>query len=400
LYLFLEGGGLVLDDAEAKRVRPLKRFDVIIIGCGGMGSSISYHLSKKRGVKTLVLERFKLNHENGSSHGRTKIIRTAYFEDPRYVRLAKRAFQLWSALERESGKRLLEVTGGLMIGKPESSVVSGSLKSAREYSLPHSLLSAKEVTERFPAFAPSESESALYEPNAGVLFPERCIETYKELAEDGGTRFNFGERVTSWEAGRSLVTVTTEKDSYAAEKVIFAAGPWNASLLPDLRLPLQCERQVLFWFKPASRAEVFTWRKMPIFIWEVENGKNFYGIPNVGHGIKTARHHDGKTSPPDEVDRRVTEEDEAPVRAFLKRRLPLLNGPPISSMTCIYTNAPDGHFLIDRHPTHRNIWLVSPCSGHGFKFSSVIGEIVSELAIRGFTGQDISLFSLKRLGIT
>src|SRR5437870_1850616 len=139
-----------------------------------MGSSISYHLSR-RGAKTLVLERFKLNHENGSSHGRTRIIRTAYFEDPRYVRLAKRAFQLWSALEKESGKRLLEVTGGLMIGKPETSVVSGSLRSAREYSLPHSLLSAKEVAERFPAFSPSESESALYEPNAGVLFPERCL---------------------------------------------------------------------------------------------------------------------------------------------------------------------------------------------------------------------------------
>ncbi len=377
----------------------MKRFDVIIVGCGGMGSSISYHLSRKR-VKTLVLERFKLNHENGSSHGRTKIIRTAYFEDPRYVRLAKRAFQLWSALEKESGKRLLEVTGGLMIGKPGSSVVSGSLRSVREYSLPHSLLSAEEVAERFPAFAPSGSESALYEPNAGVLFPDRCIEAHKELAEDGGTKFHFGERVTAWEAGRSLVTVTTEKDSYAAERVIFAAGPWNASLLPDLKLPLECERQVLFWFKPASRAEVFSSRRMPVFIWEVEGGGNFYGIPNTGHGVKTARHHGGRISPPDEVDRRVTEKDEAPVRAFLRRRLPLLDGRPTSSMTCIYTNAPDGHFLIDRHPGHKNIWLVSPCSGHGFKFSTVIGEIVSELALRGFTRQDISLFSLARLGIT
>jgi len=287
-----------------------------------------------------------------------------------------------------------------MIGKPNASAVVGSLRSAREYSLPHSLLGAREVAERFPAFAPSDSESALYEPNAGILFPDRCIEAHKEMAEEEGTKFRFGERVTGWEAGRSLVTVSTEKDSYLAEKVIFAAGPWNASLLPDLRLPLECERQVLFWFNPASRAELFNPRKMPVFIWEVEGGRNFYGIPNVGHGVKAARHHGGRVSPPDEVDRRVTAEDEAPVRTFLKSRLPLLVRTPISSMTCIYTNAPDGHFVIDRHPRHRNIWLVSPCSGHGFKFSSVIGEIVSELALRGFTRQDISLFSLARLGIT
>ncbi len=377
----------------------MKRFETIVVGCGGMGSSISYHLSR-RGAKTLVLERFKLNHENGSSHGRTRIIRTAYFEDPRYVRLAKRAFQLWSALEKETGRRLLEVTGGLMIGKPDASAVVGSLRSAREYSLPHSLLGAREVAERFPAFAPSDSESALYEPNAGILFPDRCIEAHKEMAEEEGTKFRFGERVTGWEAGRSLVTVSTEKDSYLAEKVIFAAGPWNASLLPDLRLPLECERQVLFWFRPSSRAELFNSRRMPIFFWEVGRGRYFYGIPNTGHGVKTARHHGGRVSLPDEVDRRVTAEDEAPVRTFLKSRLPLLDTTPISSMTCIYTNAPDGHFVIDRHPRHRNIWLVSPCSGHGFKFSPVIGEIVSELALRGFTRQDISLFSLARLGIT
>ncbi|TLY02768.1 MAG: N-methyl-L-tryptophan oxidase [Thaumarchaeota archaeon] len=377
----------------------MKRFETIVVGCGGMGSSISYHLSR-RGARTLVLERFKLNHENGSSHGRTKIIRTAYFEDPRYVRLAKRAFQLWAALEKETGRRLLEVTGGLMIGKPDSPIVVGSLRSAREFSLPHSLLDAKELAERFPAFAASDSERALYEPNAGILFPDRCIEAHKEMAEEEGTKFHFGERVTRWEAGRSLVTIHTEKETYAAEKVIFAAGPWNRSLLPDLRLPLECERQVIFWFRPSTRGELFNPRRMPIFGWEVGRGRIFYGIPNTGHGVKAARHHGGRVSPPDEVDRRVTAEDEAPVRTFLKSRLPLLDRTPISSMTCTYTNTPDGHFVIDRHPRHRNIWLVSPCSGHGFKFSSVIGEIVSELALRGFTRQDISLFSLARLGIT
>jgi len=371
---------------------------MIVVGCGGMGSAIAYHLSK-RGMKTLVIERFSLNHEYGSSHGRTRIIRTAYFEDPKYVRLAKSAFQLWGELEKLSGKHLMEVTGGLMIGKPETEVVSGSIRSAQEHSLPHTLLSAKEVAERFPAFAPSQSESALYEANAGLLIPERCIEAHKTLAEENGARFHFGERVTGWEAGRSLVTVRTEKEAYVAEKVAIAAGPWNSSLLPDLRLPLECERQVVFWFSPKSRSELFSSRRMPVFIWQVENGRSFYGVPNIGDGVKVARHHEGRISLPDDVDRVVTAEDEEPVRAFLRSRIRHLDGTPISSMTCTYTNTPDGNFILDRHPRHRNIFIVSPCSGHGFKFACVIGEIVSDLAVRGFTRHDISLFSLERLGI-
>jgi len=363
-----------------------------------MGSSIAYQIARK-GLKTLVLERFKLNHENGSSHGKSKIIRTAYFEDPRYVRLAKRAFQLWTELEKESGRHLLEITGGLMIGDPESAVVKGSLTSAHEYSLPYSLLSAKDVSERFPAFKVEETETALFEPNAGLLFPERCVEAYKNLAENEGGKIQFGERVTKWEPGRSSVTVTTEKESYLGERIVFAAGPWNAELLPDLKLPLECERQVLFWFIPRTRPELFNLRRMPVFIWEVEGGHNFYGIPNTGHGVKTARHHEGRVSAPDAVDRVVTSEDESPVRAFLKKHLPLLEGTPEASMTCIYTNTPDGHFIIDRHPKHRNVIIVSPCSGHGFKFSSVIGEIVSELAVRGYTRHEISFFSLSRFGL-
>src|SRR5437899_11525528 len=187
--------GWVTHGVEAGCTGALKRFETIVVGCGGMGSSISYHLSR-RGAKTLVLERFKLNHENGSSHGRTRIIRTAYFEAPRYVRLAKRAFQLWSGLEAETGRRLLEVTGGLMRGKPDAPIVVGSLRSARAFSLPHSLLDAKELAERFPAFAASDSERALYERNAGILFPDRCMEAYKEMAEEEGTKFHFGEGAT------------------------------------------------------------------------------------------------------------------------------------------------------------------------------------------------------------
>src|SRR3989475_10432131 len=184
-----------------------------------MGSSIAYHLSR-RGAKTLVLERFKLNHENWAAHGRPRIIRTAYFEDPRYVRLGKRAFQLWSALEKEPGRRLLEVTGGLMIGKPDASAVVGSLRSAREYSLPHSLLGAREVAGRFPAFAPSDSESALYEPNAGILFPDRRIDAHKQMAEVEGTKLRFGEGGTSWEAGRRLASVPSDEGAEPAETVI------------------------------------------------------------------------------------------------------------------------------------------------------------------------------------
>jgi len=193
--------------------------------------------------------------------------------------------------------------------------------------------------------------------------------------------------------------IKTDRDDYVTEKVVLACGAWIPSLLSDLRLPLECERQVPIWFEPTSRAELFTLTKMPVFVWQLSNEQIFYGVPNYGDGVKVARHHGGMIVTPDQIDRRVTRDDETPVREFLKEHLPLANGRIIRSMICIYTNTPDQDFIIDFHPAHRNVVIISACSGHGFKFSSAIGEVASSLVTEGHSNIDIQKFALKRFVI-
>jgi sarcosine oxidase len=373
----------------------LKIFDVIVVGCGAMGSSLAYHLSQ-RGIRTLVLERFRLNHPNGSSHGKSRIIRTAYAEHPAYVPLVQRAFKLWRELEKRSGDELLVMTGGLMIGSPDSSLIAGVERSAREHDLPHERLGPEEVRERFPIFRLADVEVAVYEKNAGKLFPEKCIATNKRLAEENGADFHFEEPLASWDSDGSTVEVRTAKGAYGASKIALTSGPWVSSLVRDLKLPLKTERQVMFWFAPKEHQELFSVKKMPIFIWGLPDTHDFYGLPDGGDGVKVAQSHGGIVSEPDRVDRRVSPRDELPVRDFIRSHIPAADGRVISSATCVYTNSPDGHFIIDFHPTRKNVMVVSPCSGHGFKFSSVIGEVVTDLLTEGRAEFDLSLFRLSR----
>jgi sarcosine oxidase len=261
-------------------------------------------------------------------------------------------------------------------------------------------LDADEIRRRFRIFNPLESDVGVYDPNAGILFPERCIEAHTSLASKAGAEFHFNEPLLKWEVKGDEVLATTGREEYSANTIIFAAGPWLTELLPDLGLPLSCERQVVFWFKPTQNEDLFSAERMPIFAWEDQtDGLGYYALPNTGDGLRVGKHHGGELTSPDKIRREITKEDESPVREFLKERIPGADGPPTSAMTCIYTNSPDGHFVIDFHPKYRNVIIVSPCSGHGFKFASVIGEIVSGLALNGKTEHDISLFGLERLGL-
>ncbi len=373
----------------------MRKFDAIVIGLGAMGSAIAYQLAS-HGIKVLGLEKFGLNHTNGSSHGKTRIIRTAYIEHPSYVPLVQRAFELWFQLQAESRKNLIKITGGIMFGRPGSELVSGTINSARQHNLPYEVLSAREAASRFPVFEPDEDEVAVYEKNAGILFPEECVAAQAELAEKFGAELRFNEEITRWEASNDGVVVGTRNETYNANFAIFATGAWLTELVSELKLPLRCERQVPFWFRPKKDGASFTPGGMPIFIWQMKDGGYFYGIPNVGDGVKTAKHHGGEYTSPDQVRREVTDQDEAPVRHFLKKHIPLLDDSPLASTTCLYTNSPDEHFIIDFHPQHRNIVIVSPCSGHGFKFSSAIGEAVMEMVQDGRTKLDISLFKISR----
>ncbi len=353
--------------------------DAIVVGLGAMGSAAAYHLAR-RGVRVLGLDVHAPGHMLGSSHGESRIIRMAYKEHPDYVPLLRRAYQLWADLEEESGEPLLRITGGLFLGPLESGVVAGSLESARAHGLPHELLDSDEIRRHYPAFAPADGHVALYETAAGILYPERCIAAHLQGAARVGAELRHEEGVLGWEATDAGVEVTTTQGRYVADRLVLAAGAWLGGLLSSLRLPLQPERSPIFHLQP-RRPELFEPDRLPIYVWEVDGGRMYYGLPHLKQpGAKVGRHHTGEACDPDTVNRDVTATDEADVRGFVSRYMPALNGPIASGIVCLYTNTPDEHFIVDRHPEQPHVVYASACSGHGFKFSAVIGEVLADLA--------------------
>ncbi len=372
-------------------------YDVIIAGLGAMGSATVRHLAAA-GCKVLGLDRFRPPHDRGSSHGRTRIIREAYFEHPLYVPLVQRAYELWFELERETKQRLLLPTGGLMLGPPEGVLVEGSRRSAREHRLRHEILGAEEVHKRFPALQPEERMVGVWEPRAGVLFPETAIQLQLDLAATAGATLRFDEPILGWEAEKHRVRVATTNGDYTARRLMLSVGAWTADLLGELKLPLAVERQITFWFEPRAAKEQFAPGACPIHIWEYAVGRFFYGFPDLGDGVKVAFHHQGEVAQADRVDREVTLDDIKTVRGLVRRFLPDADGKLAATTVCLYTNTPDENFLVDFHPAHRNVLIASPCSGHGFKFSPVIGEICAALLKGEEPGFDLSPFRLGRFG--
>jgi sarcosine oxidase len=370
-----------------------QRWDAIVVGCGAMGASASYNLAL-RGLRVLTLEGFGLNHELGSSHGRTRIIRLAYYEDRRYVPLLRRAFDSWRELESKSGKTLLELTGGLMIGEPEGELVTGVLDSSRAHGISHRVLTSREIEDEYEAFTVDDDMCAVHEESAGILFPEECIRAFVNGAKEAGCEVRFDERMNRWSSSASGIEVESSSGTYLTDRLILCAGAWNSMFVGKL-LPLQCERQVPFWFSSHGQ-KCFTPQAMPVFIFEEEPGHFYYGIPDVGHGAKVARTHGGEIVQPDKVRREVTEEDLAPVKGFIARRLRKLEGPPIASTTCLYTNTPDLNFAVGLHPEDPRVAVISACSGHGFKFASVLGEVAADLATKGRTPYDIEFLDVNR----
>jgi sarcosine oxidase len=367
----------------------LKTFDVIIVGLGAMGSAAAYHISK-RGARVLGLDRFRPPHDLGSSHGQTRIIREAYFEHPAYVPLVQGAYVLWEELAREAGEKLFLQTGGLMIGAPDGAVVSGSRLSAETHGLPFEILSADDISKRFPALNPAENMVGILEPRAGILFPEKCIAAH--LAALKGAQVNYDEQVLGWKKRGAAIELLTNKDAYSCGTLVLSAGSWMKQLLPEL--PLVIERQVLAWFE-ATEPEQFRPERCPIHLWEHAAGKYWYGFPDLGNGVKVAGHHEGQVSQPEAIERSVSSTESAALYALVQPYLPRLGERCLESVVCMYTNTPDGHFLIDRDPEDPQVLLVSPCSGHGFKFSAAIGELVADLVMNGRSKFDLSLFKYR-----
>ena len=261
-------------------------YDVIVLGLGAMGSSAAYQLAS-RGARVLGIEAFGRAHELGSSGGKSRIIRLAYFEHPDYVPLLQAAWEMWPQIERESGATLMQVTGGLYIGRKGSDVLDGSMESARRYGLAHELLDADAARYRFPALHLDDDMDALHEPLAGILFPEKCIEAHLALAERHGAELRFDERATGWTTDAAGVHVTTTAGTYDADRLVIAAGAWLPKVAPELNLPLTVERNVLFWFEPVAQPELLAPDRLPVWIMELDDEHAFYGFPTLpGQGVK------------------------------------------------------------------------------------------------------------------
>lgn len=371
-------------------------FDVIVLGLGAMGSAAAAALAR-RGVSCLGLDAFHPPHDRGSSHGETRVIREAYFEHPLYVPLVRRARELWRQLEERRRRRLMETTGALLIGSPRSELIAGAGKSAREHYLDCEELTAEEIHHRFPQLHPPPEAVGLFEPRAGVLFPEECIRALLEEAAEGGAELHHREPAAGWTAAQGEVEVRTPSGRYRGGRLLVAAGAWIPELLPQL--PLQVERQVMHLFRPGSGSSDLAPGCLPIFLCAEDDGALWYGLPDFGHGVKVALHHGGATVKASSMEGRVERDDVEAVRRRLRERLPTVDCSPARSAVCMYTNTPDGHFLVDRLPPHSEVLVASACSGHGFKFASVLGEILAALLTGEPHDYDIAPFGLDRAAL-
>ncbi|HEU0104244.1 MAG TPA: N-methyl-L-tryptophan oxidase [Mycobacteriales bacterium] len=377
------------------------QYDVIVVGLGGMGSAAARSLAA-RGVRVLGLERHTPAHDLGSSHGGSRIIRQSYFEDPAYVPLLLRAYELWEALARDSGEDVYTLTGGLFCGRPDATTVAGSLLASRQWDLPHELLEAGEVRRRFPTFALADGEIALYEAKAGFARPEATVAAQIRLAQRAGADLHFGEPVTGWESTAGGVRVQTAQGSYRADRLVIAPGAWAPQLLASLGVPIVVERQVMYWFQPDGGVDRYAVGRQPIFIHEDAVGAQAYGFPAIDGpdgGVKVSFFRRGVPCTPETIDREVHPDEVEYMRSHTARLLPGLPGRFLDAVTCMYSNTPDQHFVVAQHPDHDNVSVACGFSGHGFKFVPVMGEVLADLATTGSTAHPIALFDPRRAAL-
>jgi sarcosine oxidase len=387
----------------------VNNFDTIVVGLGAMGSAAVYQLAK-RGNKVLGLDRFSPPHDNGSSHGESRIIRQAIGEGEEYVPLVLRSYELWREIENKTGTDLLTITGGLTLESQNSEAalhgrrdfLDQAIRCAEKFNIRHEILETADIKKRYPQFAVTD-ERAYFEYETGFLRLELCIEAQLHLARKHGAVVQTDELVLSIESsGGSEVTVKTSRGVYHAEKAIITAGPWISRFLPPAYAHLfKVSRQVMYWFDITEDCRsTFAAPGFPIFIWIFAEGGEFgfYGFPTLdGKTIKIATEQFTAITDPDHVQRTVTrEEEQSMYRDYVQGRLPGISDRCGAAASCLYTTTPDSNFAIDVHPDNDRIIFASPCSGHGFKHSAAIGEALAEQVIDGKSKIDISSFSLKR----
>jgi sarcosine oxidase len=365
-----------------------------------MGSAVLDHLARA-GQTVLGLEQFSLGHSRGSSHGKSRIIREAYYEHPDYVPLVRRSFTLWKELQKRTKQDLLTSVPCLSLGTKSSTLIQGVRRSAQQHGITIDELTSAEIMEQYPAMKLGKSLIGLREKNAGVLNVEQCVLAHLESARaTKKATIKDQDKVLNWEAWGPRVRVNTTDNSYTADKLIITTGAWSRTILGELKLPLTVMRQVQFWYD-AKTPDLAKKSKLPIYVMETPEGE-FYGVPNLdGSGHKIAQHYGApELSGPGQVNWAVQPEDETAITAFLKKQMPGLLGERRAAKVCMYTLTPDRHFLIDHHPEYPQVLFATGFSGHGFKFASVVGEILADLAIKGKTKHVIEQFRLARFTAT
>jgi sarcosine oxidase len=374
------------------------QFDTIVAGVGAMGSAASYQLAR-RGVKVLGIERFDIPHELGSSGGDTRMIRLSYYEHPDYVPLLRRAYSAWDELGALIGERILERTGALYIGREDGELISGSRRAALEYSIDHQMLS-REQRERYTAFDIPVNFAAMFEPDGGFVRSSLAITTMAEQALLAGATLHTRETIVSWHADAHGVEVQTDRGAYRADQLVLTCGAWTGQLATALRVPLRVTRQALLWLWP-QHPEQFRIGTFPC--WAIEDDVPgftgmYYGFPmmNGQLGLKIALHAPGVVVSPDLIDRSPAPDDLTSIAPLLDKFLPSARGPVTRQKICMYTNSPDGHFIVDRLPGHDNVVIAAGFSGHGFKFAPVIGEALADLVQFGRSDLPIGFLGVDR----
>jgi sarcosine oxidase len=375
----------------------MRNYDVVVVGLGAMGSAALYALAQ-RGRSVIGIDRFEPGHHLGSSHGESRIIRMAYYEDPVYVPLLRLAYEAWERLESRTGERILTVTGILEAGIEGSALVEGSLRSALEHDIPHEMLLPGQVNKRFPAFSIPPDWHCVFQPDAGILQPEKAINLFVKSASELGAKVALGTRVKSVRAVGDHVEVQLEcGETIEAGSAVLAVGPWIQELVPELGSKMRLTRQPLMWFEPQERQLVLP-PSMPVFFFHTSEDL-FYGFPDFrGSGVKAGSHLScGELATADEIRAEVSEKEKAHLKHMMDRFVPAAAGRVRQTHVCIYTRSSDEHFVLGLHPSASQIVLASPCSGHGFKFASIFGEILADLAMTRATDKPIEFFRPNRL---
>ena len=384
-------------------------FDVAVVGLGAMGSAAAYQLSKRQDVSVVGIDRYRPPHPHGSTHGDTRATRSAPFEGEGLVPMVRRSVQIYTdELEPATGRTLFRRSGGLIIGRPGAAgyhnvenPFQSTVSAARRHGVPFELLSPGEVRERFPTIGMAPDEEAYFEPDGGFLYAEECVRAHLETAQRNGARLHYDESVTGYELRGDSVRLTTTKAVYDVGTLIISAGPWVGRLLPELSSLFELQRLTLFWFALEDQALHDAYTRMPRVGWAYGTGAYaFPAIDGAQGGVKVASEEYTVVDSPESVDRVVSPQETSEMfERNIRGRLLGLGSRAVRSATCIYTMTPDSRFIIDRHPASDRVIVASPCSGHGFKHSAGVGEVLAELATGTDTTLDISPFGLGRLSL-